>query len=66
MGKTFRTIPNNWMRHPKYKHKLLAGEPRKQITTDWDDKPIAALKEVRGVKVFSYRFPCGYNVPLTI
>lgn len=67
MSKTYRTIPHKWTRRPKYKHKLLAGDiPRKQITTDWEDKPIAALKEVRGVKVFSYRFPSGYRIPQTI
>lgn len=66
MSDTHRTIPNNWYRRPKYKHKLIAGEPRKQITTDWDDKPVAALREVRGVKVFSARFPRGYRNPQTI
>lgn len=52
MSKTHRTIIKrkrgiNWMRTPKFKHKLLAGESMKSVTTDWDDKPIAALKEVK-------------------
>jgi hypothetical protein len=34
-----------WMRTPRHKHKLLAGEPAKQVVTNWDDKPIAALRE---------------------
>lgn len=46
MAKTIRNIPKNkWMREPRHKHKLLAGESRKQVTTNWDDKPISARRE---------------------
>ena len=45
MARTYRNIPKNWNRRPKYKHKLLVGESPKTIVTDYDDKPIAARKE---------------------
>lgn len=35
------------MRQPKHKHKLLAGQSAKTIVTDWDDKTIAAIKEMK-------------------
>jgi len=52
MAKTIRTIIKRkqhikWMRCPKCKHKMLAGESHKQIVTDWSDKQIAALKEMK-------------------
>ncbi len=53
MGKTYRKIPVRargvkWLRTPKYKGKLLDGTvPRRDIVTDYDDKPIAALKEIK-------------------
>ena len=47
MSKTYRNVPTKkWTRHPKYKHKILAGESPKWMTTDWDDKQIMARKEV--------------------
>ena len=49
MSKTTRNVPPSkvkWLRTPKHKHKLLAGEPKKQVVTNWNDKPIAARKEV--------------------
>jgi len=54
MSKTHRIIIKrkrgiNWMRNPKHKHKLLAGEPSKTVVTNWDDKPIAALEEVKHI-----------------
>lgn len=53
MSKTHRNIPiQKWMRTPKYKHKLLAGQSIKTVVTDWDDNPIAALKE-------KHKFLCG-------
>lgn len=46
MSRTFRKIPKKkWIRTPKYKHKFFTGESIKHIVTDWDDKPIAAIKE---------------------
>ena len=46
MGKTFRNIKYcNRFRNPKYKHKLLEGDSKGDIVTDYDDKPVAARKE---------------------
>lgn len=46
MGKTFRHFPRDkWIRTPKHKHKLLAGDKRADIVTDYDDMPVAARKE---------------------
>ena len=46
MGKTFRNIKHaGWNRSPKFKHKLLAGDSKGDIVTDYDDKPVAARKE---------------------
>ena len=46
MGKTHRNIKHaGFLRNPKYKHKLLAGDKKADIVTDYDDKPVAARKE---------------------
>jgi hypothetical protein len=50
MSRTIRTLPKRTLRQPKYKHKLLAGIPRKQVVTDYDDKPVAALYETHRTK----------------
>lgn len=48
MSRTHRNLPPHWNRRPRYRWKLLAGIPRKQIATERDDKPVAARKE-RGI-----------------
>jgi len=46
MSKTFRNFPRDkWLRTPKHKHKILGGDKKGDITTNWDDKPVAARKE---------------------
>lgn len=46
MGKTRRNVDYaGYIRCPKFKHKLLAGDKKCDIVTNWDDKPIAARKE---------------------
>lgn len=50
MSDTYRNVPTSWLRHPMYRWKLLSGIPRKQVVTDWDDKPVAAMKETRSRK----------------
>jgi hypothetical protein len=46
MGCTIRKFPlDKWMRTPRHKHKLLAGDKKGDIVTDYDDKPVAARKE---------------------
>ena len=52
MSRTYRTIIQRpygpkWLRKPRHKGRLLAGVPRKQVVTNYDDKPIAALRERR-------------------
>lgn len=49
MSRTIRNVPKpsvKWNRTPKFKGKLIAGVPSKQVTTNYDDKPIAARKEM--------------------
>lgn len=47
MARTYRNTKYcTHIRAPRYKWKLLAGYSRKTVTTDWDDKPVAAMKEV--------------------
>lgn len=47
MSRTVRNVKYAKIhRKPCYKRLLLAGVPLKVITTDWDDKPVAAIKEV--------------------
>lgn len=55
MSRTYRNIIQRpygpkWLRKPRYKGRLLAGVPRKQVVTDYDDKPIAALAEQPSAK----------------
>ena len=46
MGKTRRNIDYaGYIRRPKFKHKLLAGDSKGDIVTDYDDKPVAGRKE---------------------
>lgn len=47
MARTIRKLPHYWHRKPRYKQALQAGVPKKQVTTDWDDKPVAARREMR-------------------
>jgi hypothetical protein len=63
MSRTYRNVPNGkHMRTPQYRWKLRAGIPRKSVTTDWDDKPIAANREIHGIsRNFVVRFPDGYK-----
>ena len=35
------------IRRPKYRHRLLAGESRRLVVTDWDDKPISGRNETK-------------------
>ena len=51
MARTIRNIPKQGrnlkaMRTPRHRWKIRAGLSRKKFSTDWDDKPIAALCEV--------------------
>ena len=47
MARTYRKIISvKWMRQPRYKWKLLAGIPRKQVVTDFDDKTISAILQM--------------------
>lgn len=47
MSRTYRNLKESKSIHkPQYKWKLLAGKNHKQVITDWDDKPIAAVKEI--------------------
>ena len=49
MSRTIRNVKHaHWHRHFKYRHKL--GESGK-TTTDWDDVPVAALKETHRSKL---------------
>jgi len=48
MSKTQRTLPpikGTWMRKPRHRHRILAGESSKIIVTDWDEFPVSAIKE---------------------
>ena len=48
MAHTIRNVPSfKWNRTPRFKWKLLAGISRKNIVTNYDDKPIAARKEFK-------------------
>ena len=51
MSRTYRNptgILNRWFRSPRYKHKLLDDTiSRKEVVSDWEDKPYAAFREVR-------------------
>jgi hypothetical protein len=64
MSRTYRNVPNDkHMRTPRYRWKLRIGIPRKSVTTDWDDKPIAASREIHDIsrRSFVVRFPDGYR-----
>jgi hypothetical protein len=50
MSRTHRTIPprsgySALLRRPRHRHKLLAGESKKTVVTDNDEKAVAAIKE---------------------
>ena len=52
MARTIRNITKQcgyvkWLRTPRYKHKLLAGESIKTIVDDWSDKPVAGNREMK-------------------
>ena len=48
MSRTYRNVPvNKWHRTPRYKGKLVDGASRKRVVTEYDDKPVAGLKENR-------------------
>lgn len=47
MAHTLRkALHGKYLRTPKYRWKLLDTQSRGPVVTDWDDKPIAALKEL--------------------
>lgn len=48
MSRTKRNLPTwgAWLRYPRYKWKLLAGIKKKEIVTEYDDKPIAGFNEL--------------------
>ena len=48
MARTYRDIGWSVYRRPRHRHRLLAGESKWLVVTEWDDKPVAAVKEVFG------------------
>lgn len=63
MARTIRAVPGSYLRHPRTMNERRAiataleegvrvRRKERHLPSDWDDQPVAALAEVRGLPVY--------------